>query len=205
MSTINDLPEKKINYIFYGIATSVGDGDGFQVFHVPWFRSSDYNRHSEKLPIRLAGIDAPEMKYFGIPAQNKSREAKEYLAKLIHKKMVRVRVLSIDIYNRINAIVYVRNGYFIWDNVNLKMLESGLACVYDRSGAVYGGHRHEFNLAEQKAKANRLGMWDSEQVLLPMDFKKKCKQDARIDRKGSTERRGSTRFVRSTEPSCNVL
>lgn len=64
MSTINDLPEDKLNYIFYGIATRVGDGDGFRVYHVPWFRSSNYNKHSDKLPIRLAGIDAPEVGCF---------------------------------------------------------------------------------------------------------------------------------------------
>lgn len=122
--------------------------------------------------------------------------------------MVRVRVLSIDMYSRINAIVHVRKGYFSWDNVNLKMLEAGLACVYDRTGAVYGGHRNEFILAEQKAKANRLGMWDSNNVLLPMDFKNMCKQEAGMGRNDSTEPSGSnrlvwrasTRFTRSEEP-----
>lgn len=204
MSTINDLPAVK-DYIFYGIATSVGDGDGFQIFHVPWFRSSDYNRNSEKLPIRLAGIDAPEIGCFDKPAQPKSREAKEYLTKLIHTRMVRVQVLSVDIYGRINAIVHVRNWYFSWHiNVNLKMLEAGLACVYDRTGAVYGGYRHEFILAEQKAKSNRLGMWQSSYVILPMDFKNWCKQEAVIERNGITKRR-STRAVRSEEPNCTTL
>lgn len=194
MCTIKDLPEKKYNYTFDGIVTSVGDGDGFQVFHVPWFASACYDRNSEKLPIRLAGIDAPEVRSYGNPAQPKSREAKKYLTRLIHKKVVRVRVLNIDMYDRIIAIVHVRMWFFFWINVNEKMLEAGLACVYDRKGAAYGGHKYEFILAEQKAKANRLGMWESSDVQLPMDFKYKCKQEAGTVQNGGTERRGSNRF-----------
>lgn len=205
MSTIKDLPDNVFDYEFSGIATRVGDGDGFQVFHVPWFRSSDFNRHSETLPIRLAGIDAPEVRGYGHPAQPKSMEAKEFLANLVHMKMVHVRVLSIDMYSRINAIVHVRKAYFFWVNVNLKMLEAGLACVYDWAGAVYGGFRNDFIMAERRAKANRLGMWESGNVLLPMDFKNKCKQETGLGRRAIVERRGSIRFARNEEPSCGLL
>lgn len=130
LSTITDLPEDKLNYIFYGIATSVGDGDGFHIYHVPLFRSANYNARSKMLPIRMAGIDAPEVRGYGKPAQPKSREAKQYLAHMILKKTVRVRVLNIDMYNRILAIVYVRKCYIFWENVNFGNARRGISmCV----------------------------------------------------------------------------
>lgn len=58
------------------------------------------------------------------------------------------------------------------------MLDAGLACVYDRTGAVYGGCQRKFILAKKRAKAQRLGMWECKHVLKPMDFKKKYKLEA---------------------------
>ncbi|KAI5169207.1 hypothetical protein PAEPH01_0529 [Pancytospora epiphaga] len=175
MESIRDLPRVIRNYTFKGIVTSVGDGDGFKLFHVPCLRSCSYNRTSPKLPIRLAGIDAPETRAFNTPAQPFSKEAKEYLRELVLGKMVRVTVLSIDFYGRIVAIVHIKTGWLFWDNVNLLMLQAGMACVYDRGGAEYGSYKSKFEEAERKAKKKKIGMWSQKKVVLPMDHKSKHK------------------------------
>jgi len=171
MESVIDLPREIRNYKFKGIVTSVGDGDGFRLFHVPWMRSSKYGRGSPKLPVRLTGIDAPEMRCFSTPGQPFAEEARGYLRGLILGKMVHITVLSVDMYGRIVVMVHVKPGWISWQNVNLAMLQAGMACVYDRAGAEYGPYKKEFEEAEKAAKKRRLGMWSQRNVVLPMDYK----------------------------------
>ncbi|KAI4292495.1 hypothetical protein PAPHI01_1769 [Pancytospora philotis] len=171
MSSVRDLPRNPRGFSFKGVVTSVSDGDGFRVFHVPWMRNKAYSRSSPKLPVRLAGIDAPEMRFFGTPAQPFSKEAKELLSALALKKTVHVTVYSIDMYSRIVAMVCIKTGWFSWTNVNLEMVRAGLACVYDRAGAEYGGLKAAFEAAQAEAKRKKRGMWSLPSVVLPMDYK----------------------------------
>lgn len=87
-----------------GRCLSVGDADGFRLFHTPGpplYRHLRYGNVSETgkghgnghgggslaqketISVRLAGADAPESSHFGKPAQPFSKEAKEELEKLV--------------------------------------------------------------------------------------------------------------------------
>ncbi|EOB11537.1 endonuclease [Nosema bombycis CQ1] len=86
--TTTDLPRNYLNLQITGIVTSVSDGDGFKLFHTPFLRSSQHKSSDQKLNIRLAGIDAPETRYFNTPQQPFAAEAKEFLGRLLLNKTV---------------------------------------------------------------------------------------------------------------------
>ncbi|KAK2606179.1 putative endonuclease lcl3 [Conoideocrella luteorostrata] len=161
----------------FGRVTSVGDGDNFHLFHTPggkavgwgWLRRIPETRKELKdrtIPIRLAGIDAPEGAHFGRPAQPFSSEALNWLSHYILHRNVRAHIYKRDQYNRIVATVYVRR-FLIRRNVGLEMVKRGLATTYEaKSGGEYGGMKAAYEKAEAKAKKKRKGMWSGK----PSDF-----------------------------------
>ncbi|KAI1300325.1 SNase-domain-containing protein [Xylaria venustula] len=154
----------------FGQVTSVGDGDNFHLFHTPggrllgwgWLRNVPSKRAELKnrtIPIRLAGIDAPEGAHFGRPAQPFSTDALAWLSDYILGRRVRAKVYKRDHYDRIVATVYVRR-YFLRRDVGLEMLKNGLATTYEaKSGAEFGGLEEKYKAAEGMAKAKKLGIW----------------------------------------------
>jgi hypothetical protein len=102
-----------------GRCTSVGDADGFRIYHTPGpmvyrdlfyagtLKGKQSNGHTggrvhlETLSIRLAGADAPESSHFGKPSQPLSKEAKEELEKLVLGKTVWCQAAHIDQYQRL--------------------------------------------------------------------------------------------------------
>ncbi|KAI2636204.1 hypothetical protein GGS21DRAFT_72948 [Xylaria nigripes] len=153
-----------------GQVTSVGDGDNFHLFHTPggrmagwgWLRKIPDNRFDLKnktIPIRLAGIDAPEGPHFGRPAQPFSADALNWLSNYILGKRVRARVYKRDQYDRIVATVYVRH-FLISRDVGLEMLKAGMATTYEaKTGAEFGGLEELYRATEAQAKAKKLGIW----------------------------------------------
>jgi endonuclease YncB( thermonuclease family) len=154
----------------FGKVTSVGDGDGFRLFHTPggkavgwgWLRKVPTSRKELKdrtVSIRIAGIDAPECAHFGQPAQPYSEEAKVWLSNYILGRNVRTYVYRRDVYERIVASVYVRR-WLIRRDVGLEMIKRGLATVYEgKTAAEFGGLENMYIKAEEKAKRKRKGMW----------------------------------------------
>ncbi|KAI1357515.1 SNase-domain-containing protein [Xylaria arbuscula] len=154
----------------FGKVTSVGDGDNFHMFHTPggrltgwgWLRQVPTKRSELKnrtIPIRLAGIDAPECAHFGRPAQPFSTDALAWLNDYILGRRVRVKVYRRDQYDRIVATVYVRR-FLLRKDVGLEMLKSGLATTYEaKTGAEFGGLEDKYKAAEAEAKTKKLGMW----------------------------------------------
>ena len=148
-----------------GRCISVGDADGFRLYHTPGpplYRSLVYSNittsgsgngngrsasshgghhnHLETLSIRLAGADAPESAHFGKPGQPFAKEAKEELEKLVLGKTVWCQVAHVDQYQRLVATPYVFMPPYIFGrtNVSLHLVKKGLATVYTQSGAAYG-------------------------------------------------------------------
>lgn len=176
ISSIEDFPTDYVGMMLTGIVTSVPDGDGFSFFHTPWFRSESYSRSDRKLPIRLTGIDAPEMRG-NIPGQPFAEESKRYLNKLIWKKKVDIRIVGTDQYNRVLAFAYLRHISFIpgWRfgvNINFQMIKEGLACVYTGRDAKYDGNQEKLMELEETAKRKRLGMWKFNNTVTPMQHKR---------------------------------
>ncbi|KAJ4414441.1 putative endonuclease lcl3 [Neurospora sp. IMI 360204] len=157
-----------------GKVTSVGDGDNFHFFHTPggrlagwgWLRRVPTVRKDLKdrtIPIRIAGIDAPEGAHFGRPAQPYSSEALQWLRGYILGKRVWARIYRKDQYDRVVATVFVRKPpFFLRKDVGLEMLKLGLATTYEaKTGAEFGGPKMEqvYKNAEAAARGKGKGMW----------------------------------------------
>ncbi len=94
----------------------------------------------------------PEIAHGTKPGQPYDEEARDYLDHLIGDRTVRVDAYGRDQYKRILAIV--------WDdqiNINLLMVAMGHAEGY--RGAACQVYCRELELAEGKAKQDRVGMW----------------------------------------------
>ncbi|KAK6206557.1 putative endonuclease lcl3 [Pestalotiopsis sp. IQ-011] len=173
----------------FGRVTSVGDGDGFHLFHTPGGRLAGWGwlrRVPEKKPelkgktisIRLAGVDAPEGAHFGKPAQPFATDALAWLSDYISGRSVRAKIYKRDQYDRVVATVFVRR-FLLRKDVGLEMLKRGLATTYEaKSGAEFGGLEEKYKAAEAKAKAKKLGMWGGkpEHYESPRDFKTRMNQ-----------------------------
>ncbi|KAF2278116.1 SNase-domain-containing protein [Westerdykella ornata] len=156
----------------FGKVTSVGDADNFRMFHtpggrlagwgwLPWKRvpTSKEALAGNTIHIRIAGIDAPELAHWGREAQPFSKEALDWLTGYILNRRVRARIFRRDQYDRVVAQVYVRR-WFLKRDVGLEMLKCGLATVYEaKTGSEYGDFEQRYRDAEEKARAEKVGMW----------------------------------------------
>ncbi|GAA5917250.1 hypothetical protein JCM8208_006769 [Rhodotorula glutinis] len=149
-----------------GTVTSVGDADGFRLFHRPllrpWLRppSGRAGLKGETLSVRLAGVDAPEMAHFGKAAQPFSGEAFDLLSAMCVGRRVRVELFQKDRYGRVVGMAFVRPfPYLRQRNLSEVLLKAGLATVYEQAGAVHGGQLDRFRAVEAAARARRAGMW----------------------------------------------
>ncbi|SHO76649.1 Similar to S.cerevisiae protein LCL3 (Putative protein of unknown function) [Malassezia sympodialis ATCC 42132] len=167
-----------------GRVTSVGDADGFRLYHTPglpllrswWHRvptqASELRR--ETISVRLAGADAPEAAHFGREGQPFADEARAELRRLIEGRTVWLDMAHIDQYQRLVGVPYVWRWPYVWGrtNVSLALVRRGLATVYRSAGAAYGSAgwlsrwllhassgRAAFERAEEHARRCRLGMW----------------------------------------------
>lgn len=95
-----------------GKVVAVGDSDNFRLYHTPgfgwgWIRNIPKTRkelQNQTISVRIAGVDAPEGAHFGMPSQPYSKEAKDFLTKLVLNKRVQVELLSRDQYSRVVKI-----------------------------------------------------------------------------------------------------
>lgn len=168
----------------FGRVTSVGDGDNFHLYHTPggrlagwgWLRRVPVKKaelRNKTIPIRIAGVDAPEGAHFGRPAQPFSTDALAWLSSYILGRSVRAKIHRRDQYDRVVATVFVRR-WLLRRDVGLEMLKRGLATTYEaKSGAEFGGLEEKYKAAESKAKAKKRGMWGGEPQFFesPRDYK----------------------------------
>ncbi|KAF8622606.1 hypothetical protein AX15_006864 [Amanita polypyramis BW_CC] len=137
-----------------GMVTSVGDADGFRLYHTPEinFRkvpTTPKELKGQTISIRIAGVDAPEGAHFGRPAQPFAIESHTWLKKRILKKKVYCQLLHRDQYSRIVANVHVP-GLFFRKNLALEMLRAGWATTYEQASAQYGEEGKEAYLEEER-------------------------------------------------------
>ncbi|KAK4131736.1 SNase-domain-containing protein [Trichocladium antarcticum] len=183
-----------------GKVTSVGDGDGFHLFHTPggrlagwgWLRRVPKDRKALKgrtISIRIAGVDAPEGAHFGKPAQPHAAEALAYLDSYLRHRRVRAYLYKRDQYERVVATVYVRKPPFFFPrkDVGMELIRRGLAVTYEgKTGAEFGGAKMEarYKAAEAAARRKGKGLWAGEkggllggrrEVETPMAFKRRMK------------------------------
>lgn len=133
----------------------VVDGDSVEVKYAGLF---SFLRRP--FPVRLYGIDAPEL------AQPYGRESRQQLEKLVRRGGIRMDVVSTDRYGRTVGILYPRRRRH--EPVNVAMVRSGMAWWYRRYGT--GGLR--FADAELEARQRRRGLWkDGKRAQRPWDYR----------------------------------
>ncbi|NJO85294.1 MAG: thermonuclease family protein [Synechococcaceae cyanobacterium RM1_1_27] len=112
--------------------------------------------------IRLACIDAPEKKQ---PLGLSSRDALQALVPI--GSVVTLNVTDIDRYDRPVAEIY--NGSVL---VQLQMVRSGMAYVYEKYLKNCPLSAKSLMEAEDQARRIRMGVWSDPSAIKPWDFRK---------------------------------
>lgn len=106
--------------------TSIYDGDTFRADIAGWHPLA-----GERVPIRINGIDAPELRARCDNEKRQARAAKQWLAERLRSAdVIELRHMERGKYFRIVADVYADGA-----DVGREMMEQGLAVPYD------GGHK----------------------------------------------------------------
>ena len=138
----NELPEE-----FYGKVIKVTDGD---TIHIK-------SKNISKIKVRLAGIDAPELK------QPYGKKSKKILGNLIFNKKVKIKKVGVDRYGRVIGIVIKENL-----DVNHFLVINGHAWCYD-----HYNERAIIKTAESIAKRNKIGIWQQQNPIPPWKWRKR--------------------------------
>ncbi len=147
---IYDSPEwvegAKVGYVI--------DGDTVVVF-----------RGREQFKVRLYGIDCPE------DGQQWGDIATAGLIKMIGGKYIDLEVFGVDIYDRMLATIYVKEGSESI-NVNEKMVVKGHAWVMRRFYKEISRNRqHQLNRLENWAKSKKVGLWRNDNPVPPWKWR----------------------------------
>lgn len=160
------------------------DGDTIRIRHTPLLYSiflSDSKgngidgcskkKNSEcTISVRLYGVDAPETPKFGNPGQPFSGEAKDFVSDLVYNKIVKIKLLGKDQYDRavgsVTSTTTTPRSKFIpflmkteEADLSLKLLERGYATLYTGGGAQYNDRREDLIQTMELAKEKRVGVW----------------------------------------------
>lgn len=134
-----------------GTVISITDGDTFTVL-------ADRNR---SYVIRMKGIDAPESR------QSFSTASRRNLASLVTAKSITIEWQKHDRYGRIVGKVLL-NG----EDICLRQIRDGLAWHYKQfENEQTDVDRHLYSDAEQRARVQRVGLWQEPYPIAPWDFK----------------------------------
>lgn len=108
--------------------------------------------------IRLYGIDAPEKK------QKHGSESKQAMSDLVFNKTVTVFPISVDIYGRTIAKVFVEKT-----DIGLSMVCDGHAWWYCQ----YAKRDSQLARCQKSAKQKHIGIWADGNPVAPWDFRKR--------------------------------
>tara|TARA_B100001250_G_C19729784_1_gene757896 strand:+ start:717 stop:1232 length:516 start_codon:yes stop_codon:yes gene_type:complete len=148
-----DNPLVKLPDITYAKVIKVVDGDTVHLMH----------KKFGLLKVRLAEIDTPEKN------QPYGLEAKKALNKIISNKIVKLKKVTIDRYKRIVGVIYYENM-----EINYFLVINGHAWCYEKYN-----QRESIKKAEDYARKNSLGLWNSEygEPIPPWEWRKKLNNE----------------------------
>lgn len=139
-------PDTKIAESFAGTVVGITDGDTIRVL-----------RDGKEVKIRLNGIDAPES------SQAFGQRAKQICSELAFGKIVDVRVIGKDRYDRLVADIILPGS----TSLNKELVALGMAWHYK-------AYSRDSTLAslESQAKSAKAGLWSDTNPVPPWDFRK---------------------------------
>ena len=154
MSVINRYSGIVFIVVFLSVVSANSLAGQFKVTRVTDGDTVKVAENSEKMTIRLVGIDAPETsKKKNEPGQPFSQKSTKHLAGLVLNKSVEIKSYSTDRYCRTLGVIFVGEK-----NANLEMVKAGLAEVY-RGRPANGLDLRSYWSAETEAKKTGIGMW----------------------------------------------
>jgi len=106
--------------------------------------------------VRLSGVNTPEMNY----GQNRVREpfaveATDFVERILAGRSIYIEVQGRDKYQRLIADVWFKD-FSGWQMLSSEVLKAGFGFQIFESDSAYAGC---LNLAEQTARAKKLGVW----------------------------------------------
>jgi len=148
-----------------GTVSKVSDGDTLRII----------TQDGTKLKVRLYGCDAPETEkinrrtgQISKPGQPYGEESMQALQTKVYGKKVRVDIIDIDRYRRMVSMIWLGDR-----NINLEMVREGYAEAYREY--LKEPYRSQFSDAEQKARAERKGIWGLNNYERPSEFRKRLR------------------------------
>lgn len=187
-NTSSDIPQKMFQQhdSIYGSVERITDGDTLRIRHIPLYpfqKSSNYNgKLSENtIPIRLYAIDAPEIGKYGNPSMPYAEDAKDWLSDKAKGKVVKVKLLRRDQYNRVVGKVTTKRrfipSFISRKDLSLGLARDGLATLYKGGGAEYDDNLLKFEKEIERARVKKLGLWrnGSDNVMDPSEYKRMIK------------------------------
>jgi endonuclease YncB( thermonuclease family) len=145
----------KLQLVIEGKVINVHDGDTVTVL----------DQDGKKFNIRLAGIDAPELK------QEVGSVSQQNLSRLVLGKQVSIYWSKIDKYRRTVGTIML-DGH----DVNIEQVKAGLAWHFKKYADEQPPEdRRTYAAAEQSARAAKLGLWKDEAPLAPGDWRQAVK------------------------------
>lgn len=117
---------------------------------------------SQRIKVRMYGIDAPELK------QSYGEDSKNYLEKRILNKNVDVKVINEDKYGRKVGKVFYKNK-----DINLEMIKTGNAWFYE----YHAKKEKEYRKASKSAQEQKLGLWKDKDLQNPRNFRLEHKRE----------------------------
>ena len=113
----------------------------------------------DKEKIRIAWINAPELKKKGKKAEAYANEAKKYLSKLIKGKQVSIQIIGKDKYKRTLAYVDLFKEDKSTD-ISQEMLMKGMAKSYTDFPNIEVSDKEILLSLEKEAKNNKVWLWN---------------------------------------------
>ena len=115
----------------------------------------------DKIKIRIAWINAPELKKKGKKAEAYANEAKKYLSKLIKDKQVSIQIIGKDKYKRTLAYVdyYPTKSDSDYIDISQEMLMKGMAKSYTDFPNIEDSDKEILLNLEKEAKKNKVWLW----------------------------------------------
>jgi micrococcal nuclease len=142
--------------ILTGKVVGISDGDTFALL-----------QGSERITIRLHGIDCPEKN------QSFGQNAKMYTSSKIFGKEVVVTALDKDRYGRIVGDVTIGGA-----NLNYELVRKGYAW-WNRK---YAPHDDSLRILEETARKHRLGLWSEVTTVEPWTFRRNQERSDTLSR-----------------------
>ena len=141
----------QVQLVIEGKVINVHDGDTVTVV----------DQDNKKFPIRLAGIDAPELK------QEVGAASQQNLSRMVLGKQVTIYWSKIDKYRRTVGTIMLDGR-----DVNIEQVRAGLAWHFKKyEDEQPPEDRRTYAAAEQTARVAKLGLWKEEAPVAPGDWR----------------------------------